>query len=148
MINQKTSVRVTLWIGRVIAALVIVLLPFMPRLLNWYAWVRPLVHAAWRAISLAFYLCVPAVLVSLWSLDKLLRNILRQQVFTGENVTLIRRIRLCCAAVSLITLPASYFYLPLIFLFLIMGFLALVVSVLGNVMAAAVELREENDLTI
>jgi hypothetical protein len=30
----------------------------------------------------------------------------------------------------------------------IMGFLALVVSLVKNIMAAAVELREENDLTI
>ena len=52
------------------------------------------------------------------------------------------------AGVSLVCLPAAVFYLPLIFLAVIMAFLALVISVVKNVMAAAVELREENELTI
>ena len=39
-------------------------------------------------------------------------------------------------------------YPPLIFLAVIMAFLAMAVSVVKNVMAAAVELREENDLTV
>lgn len=36
----------------------------------------------------------------------------------------------------------------LIFMTMIMAFLALAVSVVKNVMAAAVEIREENDLTV
>ena len=39
-------------------------------------------------------------------------------------------------------------YPPLVFLAVIMAFLALVVSVVGNVLSAAVSIREENDLTI
>ena len=38
--------------------------------------------------------------------------------------------------------------MPLLFMVIIMGFLALVVSVVANVIAAAVEIREENDMTI
>ena len=148
MIKQKSSIRMTLWIGRSIAVLVFLLLPVMPRILDWYARVRPLVDSARYAISVGFYLCVPAVLLSLRTLDRLLLNILKEQVFTSDNVCLIRRIRNCCAVVSLICLPAAWFYPPLIFLSVIMAFLALVVGVVKNVMAAAVELREENDLTI
>ena len=60
----------------------------------------------------------------------------------------IRRIRWCCAWVGLVCLAAGILYPPLLFLAVIMAFLALVVSVVKNVMAAAVELREEHDLTI
>ena len=81
-------------------------------------------------------------------MEKLLQSILAQSVFTPENVTRIRRIRWCCAGVSLICLPATLLYLPLLFMVVIMGFLGLVVSVVANVMAAAVESREENDMTI
>ena len=76
------------------------------------------------------------------------RNILSRQVFVEENAALLRRIRVCCAGISLICLPASFFYPPLFFLVLIMAFLSLMVSVVKSVMAAAVELREENDLTV
>jgi hypothetical protein len=81
-------------------------------------------------------------------MEKLLQSILSQSVFTAENVKRIRRIRWCCAGVSLICLPAAFIYLPLFFLVIIMGFLSLVVHVVAQVMAAAVALREENDLTI
>jgi hypothetical protein len=81
-------------------------------------------------------------------MEKLLQSILAQSVFTSDNVKRIRAIRWCCAGVSLICLPAAFIYLPLFFLVIIMGFLSLVVHVVAQVMAAAVALREENDLTI
>ena len=148
MLKQVTSARITLWIGRCIALVVAALVFLMPQLLRWYAQARPLVESARIAIAAAFYLCVPAVVPALWCLDKLLRNILEEKIFTEENVSLIRRIRGCCAVVSIVCLPAAFFYLPLIFMTVIMAFLSLVVGVVKNVMAAAVQLREENDLTI
>ena len=148
MIKEKTSIRVTLWIGRSISVLVLLLLPLMPRILDWYARVRPLQEPGRYALFIGFCLCVPPVLVSLRTLDRLLGNILLEQVFTRDNVTLIRRIRSCCASVGLICFPAAWFYPPLIFMSVIMAFLSLVIGVVKNVMAAAVELREENDLTI
>ena len=45
-------------------------------------------------------------------------------------------------------IPAAVFYLPLVFMAVIMGFLFLVTGVLTKVMDAAVNIREENDLTI
>lgn len=148
MINHETSARVTLWLGRCICGTLALLVFFMPRLLNWYAGIRPLVESARWGIGTGFYLSLPAVALALWSMDKLLRNILNGRIFTEENVCLIRRIRMCCAVVGLICLIAAVFYLPLIFMGVIMVFLALVVGVVKNVMAAAVELREENDLTV
>ena len=148
MIKQSSSARVTLWIGRFIMLVLAGLIFLMPRLLTWYRMVRPLGEPGRIAILVAFYLCVPVVFWALRCLDKLLGNILREQIFTSDNVRLIRHIRLSCAVVGLICLPAAFFYPPLVFLFVIMVFLSLVVGVLENVMAAAVELREENDLTI
>ena len=100
------------------------------------------------AILVGFYLCTPAVLYAQWCIEQLVRNILKEEVFVLANVRCIRRIRWCCAWVSLVCLGAGMLYPPLLFLTVIMAFLALVVSVVKNVMAAAVELREENDLTV
>lgn len=146
--NPKLSARITLWCNRIVALAVLVLIFFFPRLLEWYQGLRPLgLHGA-AAVFFGFYLCVPVVLYALWCIDRLVSNVLAEKIFIQANVRYIRRIRWCCAGVSLICLPAAFFYQPLIFMVVIMAFLALVVSVVKNVIAAAVALQEENDLTI
>ena len=146
--KSETSARITLWVNRSIALLVAALIFLMPAVLRWYVQVRPLGQQGATAILWGFYACVPVILYALWSMERLLINILANRVFISDNVRRIRHLRWCCAGVSLICVPAAWFYLPLIFLAVIMAFLALVISVVKNVMAAAVELREENDLTI
>lgn len=139
---------ITLWVNRIVCVLVVALLPAFPMLLNWYVGFRPLTNAGQTALTVAFYICAVITLLALWNVDKLLRCILKEQVFTENNVNAIRTIRWCCAGISLVCLPAAFFYLPLVFMVLIMAFLALVITVLVRVMSAAVEIREENDLTI
>jgi len=142
------SAKLTLLVNRAIAVALAVLVAAMPRLLQWYQDVRPLGPQGEIAILIAFYCCVPAVALALWELDRILRNILDEQVFVRRNVRSIRIVRWCCLAVALICLPAEFFYPPLMFMVVIMLFLTLVVSVVASVMKAAVEIREENDLTI
>lgn len=146
--NTKLSAKITRWCSRFLAVLICLLVFAMPALLNWYQQLRSLGPWGAAAILAGFYCCVPVVLYALFCIDRLIGNILAEQVFILNNVRFIRRIRWCCAGVSLICLPASVFYPPLCFLAVIMAFLALVVSVVKNVMAAAVEIREENDLTV
>lgn len=148
MSYKLASARVTLWVNRCIAALVLILLPTLPFLLDWYSTVRVLSPSEYLAIVIAFYCCAVVTGIALWQMDRLLRNILEGQVFVAKNVRCIRRIRLCCALISLICLPAAFVYLPLWFMVIIMAFLCLVVNVVAQVMDAAVAIREENDLTI
>ncbi len=142
------SARITLWVNRVIMAVLAVLLVTMPAILDWFRTVRPMEEPSVMAVKVAFYCCAPLVALALWKLDKLLRNILREEVFIHENVNCIRFVRWCCLAVSLICLPAAWFYPPLVFMAVIMAFLSLVVNVVSQVMKAAVAIREENDLTV
>lgn len=148
MNHKPTSAQVTLWANRVIFAVVAGLLFFLPRLLDWYAAIRLLAPKQEKAIVIAFYCCAAVILFALWCMEKLLKNIIRYEVFTEANVKLIRQVCLCCGLVALICLPAGFFYPPLVFLTVIMGFLCLVVNVVCQVIRAAVSLREENDLTI
>ena len=147
--NEKLhATHVTLWVTRIIMAFVILFCPCLPLFLNWYYAASPLSAAGYKAILIAFYCCTVFVLLALWSMDALLRNILDGEVFVFDNVQLLRRIRWCCAVISLICLPASFFYVPLWIMVIIMAFLSLVVCVVVQVMKAAVAIREENDLTI
>ena len=142
------SAKCTLWVNRFLSAVMVLLCFFLYDLLVWYRALRDLPWQVCGAILVGFYLCTPAVMYALWCIEKLLRNILKSDVFVEANVRCIRRLRWCCAWVSLVCLVAGILYPPLLFLAVIMAFLALVVSVVKNVMAAAVELREENDLTV
>ena len=144
----RISATVTLWVNRVIFVSVAALAFLLPWLMDLYTAARPLDSDAQKAIFLAYYACAPVVLFALWNIEWLVRRILAGEVFIPNNVRRISRLRWCCLLVSLICLPATFFYLPLLFMVVIMGFLGLVVSVVANVMAAAVEIREENDMTI
>lgn len=148
MSKNHTVTKITLWVTRIVALLLTALLPTLPFILRWYASFRTLSVSEYSAILVAFYCCAIVTAIALWNIDTLLRNILAEQVFTQRNVSCIRCIRWCCAAISLICLPAAFIYLPLIFMVIIMAFLSFVITVLVRIMVAAVEIREENDLTI
>ena len=143
------SAKVTLLASRAVAALIAALLIFFPGMVeSYHVNFRPLAEAERSSLLGAFYASAVAVELSMFHMDRLLRNILRGSLFTAENVSHIRYVRWCCFAVSVICLFAFFGFPSMIFISTIMAFLALVVTVVGQVMKAAVELREENELTI
>ena len=148
MNTQLRSAKVSLWVNRFVALILGVLLFALPKLLDWYSRVRSLDARSLNAIMAAFYCCAVVAAIALWNMDRLMRNILAGQVFTMRNVRLIRGIQWCCGGVSLICLPAFIFYQPLIFMVVIMAFLFITINVLTEVMKRAVDIREENDLTV
>ena len=142
------SAKITLWVNRIIALFLLLIVWKLPTLLDWSMALGHIGSRSAWAIGIAFYCCTPVVALALWNLDALLRNILTTRVFVAANARAMRRVRWCCLGVCLVCLPAAVFYPPLVFMVVIMAFLALVVSLVKNIMAAAVELREENDLTV
>ena len=145
---RNISPKIVLWVNRFIMLLLVALVPSLPFILSWYSHIRILTAVEYFAILITFYICAVIAGVALWKVDQLLRNIIRNQVFIRKNVKHIRCIQWCCALVSLVCIPAAVFYLPLIFMVVIMAFLSLIISVVVKTMDAAVEIREENDLTI
>ena len=144
-----SAAKATLFFNRFLAVVMVALLFVLPDFLDWYVTLRPAMNdSAQKALIWGFYCCAPAVFFALWELDRLLRAIMNRQVFVWRNVRSISRVRWCCLAVTLICLPAACYYTPIIFMSIIMFFLTLILSVLASVMAAAVEIREENDLTV
>ena len=143
------SAKVTLLASRFVAVLIAFFLLFFPRMVDSYHQnFRPLADTERYALLGAFYLSAVAVEIAKYHMDRLLGNILRAELFTAENVSHIRYVRWCCFWVSVVCLFAFFGFPSMIFISTIMAFLALVVTVVGQVMKAAVELREESDLTI
>lgn len=148
MKSKNLITHITIWVNRFVGLVVFSLIFFLPALIDWFSQYRVLTQVERATVAVCFYCCVVFIAVALWSMDRLLAQILQGEVFTRANVRRIRIIQWCCAAVSLICVPASFAYLPLVFLALIMAFLSLTVCVVVRVMDAAVSIREENDLTV
>lgn len=96
----------------------------------------------------ALYLCAVPAAVALVTLIRLLYSLRQDEVFTEQNVRRIRWLSWCCAAVAVVCLVCGCFYLPFLLIMVAAGFMALILRVIKNVFAAALELKEENRLTI
>ena len=107
------------------------------------------------AIFYSFYCVVPAGYTALVCLDKLLTNCRKSIVFDYKNVKLLNIISWACfysgavglAAFIIILLTGTVFETMLI---LAAGefFMFLVVKVVKFILQGAVEIKEENDLTV
>lgn len=94
------------------------------------------------------YGSIVTALIILFTLRKLLINIKKQNVFTRENVSLLRAISWLCYATAVILVSGSFTTMTFFFVGLVAGFFGLIIRVVKNVIAAAVELKEDADYTI
>lgn len=120
---------------------------------DWYYFVMIAGHGKYLIVP--FYLVVPLGYAALICLDKMLSNLQKDIVFDACNVTLLNRLTVCCVLASVIGI-VSYVVIAVIYqsietVFLLAAgeaFMALVVRVVRNVLKKAIELKEENDLTV
>lgn len=99
-------------------------------------------------LLVTLYCAVPAAVVALVCLDKLLGNVRRGEPFTESSVKYLRVISWCCFAEALVFV---YFSFLKQFAFLVVigfAFIGLILRVVKNVFKQAVIIREENDYTI
>ncbi len=120
----------------------------------WFTVYRGWEHGgeALQNMSTLFVACFyPSALfayITLYSLLKLLFNIKKEEIFVDRNVKYLRRISWCCFAVAVITLVGGVFYVPFLLVAIAAAFVGLMLRVVKNVMQNAVEINDENELTI
>ncbi len=125
-----------------------------PRFFNWFYLTyhglaeNPYTLGVQRRVIGAFYGCAPFAAASLYCLIRLLLNILKDNVFIGKNVTYIRLVAWFCYAVAVITLVTGVRYFPLLIITFAMGIVGTLLLVMKDLFRTAVELKEENELTI
>lgn len=90
---------------------------------------------------------IPAA-VLLFCLYRLLHHIEIDQVFITKNVEYLRRISWSCFAGAIICFVSILYYFPWIFVAVAAAFMGLIVRVIKNIIAQAVELKEESEFTI
>jgi len=90
---------------------------------------------------------IPAA-VLLYSLYQLLHHIEKGQVFIAVNVEYLRKISWSSFVGAVICLASIPYYFPWTFVAVAAAFMGLIVRVVKNVVAQAVELKTESELTI
>lgn len=148
MNSHTKSARLTLCLTFLILITVIAAAVTLPWLTDWYICKTGRNKELRSVIMTVCYICLPAALAALYSLIRLLKNILDGEIFIHENVLHLRLLSWYCAAVALITLAAGYFYLPFYLVGLAAVFFTLILRVIKNVFAAAIEIKTENELTV
>jgi Protein of unknown function (DUF3036). len=94
------------------------------------------------------YACSVPGLVALFSLDRLLANIKKKNVFIAKNVKHLRVISWCSFAVSAILFVSGFYYLLFLLVAVAAAFFGLILRVVKNVIEQAVTIKDENDFTI
>ena len=150
-VSAKISLAVCIFFAVVLAAAVFSFQPFIQWFYVGYHHLNPdsdIVQKNLTTVISAFYACVPFAAAALYMLIRLLLNILKDRVFIAANVTYVRLVSLFCYAVAAITLVTGVGYFPLLIICFATGTVGTLLLVMKNLLRGAVELREENELTI
>jgi len=155
MWNRKRSVKLSIAVCFIFVAILTACLFFGPLAVKfWFG-----VYRGWNEngsamkdmitlFSTAFYPSSVFGYITLYCLLKLLFNIKNDKIFITSNVKYLRIISWCCFAVAIITFVGGIFYIPFSCISVAAAFVGLMLRVVKNVMQNAVEIKQENELTI
>ena len=105
-------------------------------------------RAQYSVFLWCYYPCGLLGILTVLLLMGMLKRIKNDEPFTRENVLALRLISLCCFLVAIITFAGAFVVKSFILVSMAAGFFGLILRVVKNVIQRAVELKEENDLTI
>jgi ABC-type multidrug transport system fused ATPase/permease subunit len=82
------------------------------------------------------------------NLSKLINNINEEEIFILENINLLRYISWACFLIAFISLLSTFYYYAWFIIFVVGIFMGMLLRVIKNVFSKALEIKEENDLTV
>lgn len=153
MWNNTKSLKLSIFLVRVLFVLIPLLMLCVPVITQWYDTVYGegaglLGGKVAVPLSICLYTAAVCGMVCLWELGKLLGSIQKEEVFTQENCKHLRVISWCCLLAALPFAVFGIWRSLSILIALAAAFFGLILRVLKNVFEKAVELKEENDYTI
>lgn len=155
MAKTKTSIKISIGVCIAVASVLLILCFFGPKIFEIYMVAYrgfspkgEALRMLKRVFAGCFYPCAIFASVILYSLLKLLFNIKRGDVFILKNSVYLKIISYCLFIIGIIAFAGGFFYMPFMFVAAAGLFTGLLLRVLKNVFQSAVQMREENDLTI
>ncbi|MBQ7459804.1 MAG: DUF2975 domain-containing protein [Oscillospiraceae bacterium] len=115
----------------------------------WFSrWFFSAEGSRWVFLMITVYSASIFAWICLYMLWRLTGNIRKGEVFVRENVTYLRAVSWCCAAVGVICLASVLYYLSFAFVAIAAGFMSLIVRIVKNVFDEAIGMKSELDLTV
>ncbi len=105
----------------------------LPFLVNWYVETMGRNSSLAATVMLTSYPCVPFVFMSLLSLRRFLKGVMKGEMFSSYNLKQLKILGLSSVAIAVITFVAGAFYMPFYFVALTFGFMSLLVFSLLSV---------------
>ena len=146
--KHKRSAMISLIITRIVIICAIVTIIFIPDILREYSKGFGMSDQNLLYLRIFMYMCAVPAFIVLFTLDHLLRNIRKEEVFTRENIKLLSRLSWGCFIASGIALGFFFIYRMLIFIVISIFLIGLMLRVVKNAFEEAVIIKEENDYTI
>lgn len=143
MRDYKKSVKITYIIINLSIVVLFALAIALPWLVTWFVQVRQKDQGLPVVVMLTCYPSLPFAVVALFSLRKLLKNILAGLVFGDANLTCLKKIAVCCLAGAVITFIAGFYYLPFFVVSIAASGCALIIKAIKDTFAFELERRRE-----
>lgn len=99
-------------------------------------------------MTVVAYMSLPAGWGAVWLLYELLFNVKKKHIFIDENVKFLRILSKLCFYVGCVSAVAMFQYLGFLFVSIAAFFIGLMVRVVRNIIQEAIEIKEENDMTV
>ncbi len=119
-----------------------------PFLLNWSNRLIPSDPSHGTLALITLYSASVFAWICLVLLRQLLQNLRRSEVFTRENIRLLRGISWCCAAVAFVFLISMLYFIPYFVVAAAAAFMMLIVRIVKNIFQQAADMKSDLDLTI
>ena len=147
MYTDSKSAKLTLFVTYCFMVLLVILMVFGSYILEWY-YGPVMKESTFKIVMGTFYACCPAAWTALICIVSVLKNVIKEDVFTESTVKSLRIISWCCAYVTAVCAVSGFLY-PVFFIFgLGAAFMTVIMRVLKYVMATATHIKQENELTI
>lgn len=88
------------------------------------------------------------ILIILFNLNTILKNIWQDKVFIKQNTDAIRIASWSCIAIGIICLISVIYYFPFLIVSMASAFMGLILRIIKNIIEKAIEMKEENEYTI
>lgn len=148
MWNNSKSLGLTVFCVKAALGLWVVFAFGAPMLVERYILWSHLDQGLVKLFLVTIYLSYLPIFLILLTLNRLLRNLKKGEVFVGDNVTALRMISWSCFFGAVILLGTGFYHWGFILIAGMVGFFGLLMRVIKNILAEALALKNENDYTI
>ena len=145
MKNYRKSAKISLFVTYVFMVALALCVVFLPMVVTWYVEIKGRDQSLPTIIMLTCYPLVPFAAIALFSLRRLLINLLSGLIIGEQNIKMLKRISICCLAAGLIIIFVGHLYMPFYIAGIAAAAASLIVSVIQNLFEALLQAQQSEE---